>query len=83
VFTFNQTWFIALFGSLESLRRGQAGALMMGIFITEETALSATLYSHIDTLIHLADIALVLINELPDSVQWAATPFQDYSEAIL
>lgn len=83
MFTFNQTWFIALFGSLEALRRGQAGALMIGMFITNETAISYTMYSNIARLKILAELAIDMIEQLPPQVQWCATPFLDYSNAII
>lgn len=72
-----------LFGSLESLRRGQAGALMIGMFLTAEGSTSGVIYTRTDELNQLANIALTLIEELPDQVQWIATPFLDYSNAII
>jgi hypothetical protein len=82
VFTFTHEWFMALFMSLESLRRGQAGALMIGMFITNDTATSATMNQNISVLNGLANICIQCIDELPPVVRWAATPFYDYSLAI-
>ena len=83
MFTFNRRWFMALLMSLEALRRGQAGALMVGIFVSLNTDEPTLLYPRLGTLTELADMVLTLIDELPPAVQWVATPFVDYSKAII
>lgn len=83
VFTFNRAWFMAAIMSLEALRRGQAGALMIGVFITEDTALSTTIFAHTQQLELLANLVLQMIDELPPAVSWVASPFYDYSLAII
>ena len=82
MFTFRGSWFISLLTSLESLRRGQAGALMIGTFITLDTITPAKMTTTIEQLRLLATITIKLIEELPGPVRWAATPFLDYAKAI-
>ena len=83
MFTFNTTLFIQFLTSLESLRRGQAGALMMGMFITQDTTTRQSALTRIAQLRFLAELVSTIIDELPPFVSWAATPFMDYSRAIL
>ena len=83
MFTFTRHLFMPLLMSLESFRRGQAGALMMGIFISINPDAITPTYQRLDMLTTLAEVGLTLIEELPPAVQWIATPFYDYTKAIL
>lgn len=82
MFTFSGLWFMKFVKSLEAFRRGQAGALGIGIFVTIDNTTFDKTMQRITLLAALADTMITLIDELPPPVSWVAFPYRDNALAL-
>jgi hypothetical protein len=83
VFFPNFYFFRGAVQSLESLRTGQAGVLLLGLFVTQGDIPLEDTQSILNQLTILQDIAAVTIGTIPPTLGFTALPYYDYNLALL
>jgi hypothetical protein len=75
-------WMIGAIQSLEALRGGQAGAIMLGIFLIYDNEVPADVGSYLETLRGLNAVGRALLTALTPFQFWAAQAWLDYVNAV-